>query len=59
MYRLGVYNSGKPISEGLRDKLFAKFSHVGNNPKENPNGIGLGLYLVRKIMQKHGGDILV
>ncbi|MGQ9647803.1 MAG: ATP-binding protein [Thermodesulfobacteriota bacterium] len=50
MYRLDVYNSGKPIPEGLRDKVFVKFSHVGNNAKENPNGMGLGLYLVRKII---------
>ncbi len=58
-YQLNVYNSGKPIPEEWRDKLFTKFAHIeNNNGNGRPNnGMGLGLYLVKKIVQKHGGQI--
>ena len=55
--RLNVYNSGKPISEENRDKLFSKFAHFGINENGNANGMGLGLYLIKRIIQYHGGDI--
>ncbi|MCL4477094.1 MAG: ATP-binding protein [Nitrospirae bacterium] len=56
-YRLNVYNSGKPISEGDRDKLFTKFGRIVTETKDSAEGIGLGLYLVKEIVRKHGGDI--
>jgi len=56
-YRLNVYNSGKPIAEEDRDKLFTKFGRIVSDAKDAPGGVGLGLYLVREIMKKHGGDI--
>jgi signal transduction histidine kinase len=57
--RLNVFNSGNPIPEGYRDKLFAKFVRFGNNGNGNGivDGMGLGLYLTKKIIKKHGGDI--
>ena len=58
-YRLNVYNSGKPIPEEYREKLFTKF--MGNVNDENKNegaaGTGLGLYLIYKVIQKLGGEI--
>jgi signal transduction histidine kinase len=57
VYHLNVYNRGEPIPEERRNKLFVKFSHIRNNDNEKSNGMGLGLYLVKKIIQKHGGDI--
>jgi signal transduction histidine kinase len=56
-YRLNVYNSGRPIPEEYRNKLFTKFMGFGNNGNRGANGMGLGLYLVKKIIQKQGGDI--
>jgi signal transduction histidine kinase len=57
--RLNVFNSGKPIPEDYRDKLFTKFIRFGNNGNGNgiSDGMGLGLYLIKTIIQKHGGDI--
>ena len=52
-----MYNSGKPVPEKCRPKLFTKFSRIEENNNGNSNGTGLGLYLVKKIIQKHGGDI--
>jgi signal transduction histidine kinase len=57
--RLNVFNSGKPIPEEYRDKLFTKFLRFGNNGNVNgiSDGMGLGLYLTKTIVQKLGGDI--
>jgi signal transduction histidine kinase len=56
---LNVFNSGKPIPEDHRDKLFTKFMRFGNNGNGNGilDGMWLGLYLIKTIIQKHGGDI--
>jgi signal transduction histidine kinase len=56
-YRLNVYNSGKPVPEEYRNKLFTKFISFGNNGNGGMGGMGLGLYLVKEIIQKHGGEI--
>lgn len=56
-YRLNVYNSGKPVAREDQDKLFTKFGRIATDAKDSPQGIGLGLYLVREIVRKHGGDI--
>jgi len=57
--RFNVFNSGKPIPEEYRDKLFTKFVRFGNNGNGNEmvDGMGLGLYLIKTIIQKRGGDI--
>jgi two-component system, cell cycle sensor histidine kinase PleC len=56
-YKLNVYNSGAPIPENLRDKLFTKFHRVEERGELISEGMGLGLYLTKEIIQKHGGDI--
>jgi PAS domain S-box-containing protein len=56
-YRLNVYNSGKPIPEDQRDRLFTKFGRIGGQAEKPSEGVGLGLYLIREIIRKHGGDI--
>ena len=58
-YQLNVYNSGKPIPEECRDKLFSKLTRVenSNDRSRGTEGLGLGLYLIKKIIQKQGGDI--
>ncbi len=56
-YRLNVYNSGNPIPEEYRNKIFKKYMSFHNNGNGSPDGMGLGLYLVKKIIRKYGGDI--
>jgi len=58
-YRLNVYNSGKPIPEEYRERLFTKSMGKlnGQNGKEGAGGTGLGLYLIHKVIQKLGGEI--
>jgi signal transduction histidine kinase len=58
-YRLNVYNSGKPIPEEYRARLFTKF--MGNmkseNRRERASSTGLGLYLIKRVIQRLGGEI--
>lgn len=56
-YRLNVYNSGVPIPPEHRDLLFTKFGRVPRGDRPEQEGVGLGLYLIREITRKHGGDI--
>ena len=58
-YQLNVYNSGRPILEEYRNKLFTKFTGIANRAdgKDGTSGTGLGLYLTKKVMQKLGGYI--
>ena len=56
-YRMSVYNSGQPIPEEYRNKIFTKFMSFRNNGNGGPHGMGLGLYLLKKIILKQGGDI--
>lgn len=55
-YRLNVYNSGNPIPERYRDRLFTKFTRIDDGA-EKKDGFGMGLYLIREIVRRHGGDI--
>ena len=56
--RLNLFNSGKPIPQEYRDQLFSKCIRIENGSKRNgDSGLGLGLYLIKKILQRQGGDI--
>ena len=51
---IAVTDNGSGIPEAIRDKLFHPFVSYGKE-----NGTGLGLAVVQKIVQDHGGEILV
>ena len=55
-YRLNIYNSGNPIPEEYRDRLFTKFTRIDSGA-EKKDGFGMGLYLIREIIRKHEGDM--
>jgi len=56
-YQLNIYNSGQPIPENHRDKLFTKFFRVEHHGEKTEEGMGLGLFLVKEVIRRHGGDI--
>ena len=50
-YELEVADDGPGISESVRLRLFEPFSST------KPKGLGVGLYLSRRLAQEHGGDL--
>ncbi len=57
-YRLHVYNSGVPIPVEDRERLFTEFGKIGDpSSPDNRDSMGMGLYLIREIVSKHGGRI--
>jgi len=49
-----VEDNGPGIAEVVREKLFAPFVSYGKE-----NGTGMGLTVVQKIVQDHGGEVVV
>src|SRR5579862_6839089 len=52
--QIRVADNGHGVPESIRGKLFEPFVSVGKE-----NGTGLGLTVVQKIIQDHGGEIVV
>ncbi len=57
MHRFSVFNSGTPISNNDKDKLFKKFSRIENEQNKKVKGTGLGLFIVKTILKNLDGDI--
>jgi signal transduction histidine kinase len=55
-----IYNEGVGISkEDIETKLFSKFGRLKQKGTEGIKGSGLGLYICKKIVEKHNGKIWV
>jgi signal transduction histidine kinase len=57
--KLEVVDQGIGIPHPEQQKIFEKFYRVGDPLVHNTKGSGLGLSLVRHIVQAHGGDVSV
>jgi PAS domain S-box-containing protein len=56
-YRVAVQDHGTGIPESFRAKIFDKFSQNDSSDTRKVSGTGLGLNIVRAIIQLHGGAI--
>ena len=54
-YNLDIENECKDISEEALPKIFERFYRGKNSVSKD--GLGLGLYIAREIIEKHGGNI--
>lgn len=55
--RLVVRDHGIGIPAAARTRLFEKFYRVSNPELHNVAGTGIGLYLVRQVIEGHGGRV--
>ncbi|HEY8599508.1 MAG TPA: ATP-binding protein [Thermomicrobiales bacterium] len=54
---ISVRDSGIGVPEGEREQLFLPFYRTTNASAGSPEGLGLGLYISRGIVEGHGGRI--
>lgn len=57
--KITAKDTGIGIPSNQMDKLFTKFFRADNVVKFSPDGTGMGLYIVRNIISRHGGKIWV
>ncbi|MDP8235815.1 MAG: ATP-binding protein [Candidatus Erginobacter occultus] len=59
MIEVMVIDQGKGIPAGEQEKIFEKFWQGERNEGDRRKGLGLGLALVKKILDQHGGTVSV
>ena len=52
-----VSDEGIGIADEEKKKVFDKFYRIGNEQTRRTKGTGLGLFICKKIVQSHGGEI--
>ncbi|KKQ21957.1 MAG: Multi-sensor signal transduction histidine kinase [Candidatus Wolfebacteria bacterium GW2011_GWC1_37_10] len=57
--QISVKDTGIGVPPEVTKKIFTKFFRADNAMKIAPNGSGLGLYIVKNIIKRHGGEIWV
>ena len=57
--QLSVVDSGRGISSEFLPRLFAPFCQQEEGPARNQQGLGLGLSMVRELVELHGGRVEV
>ncbi|MBL0053348.1 MAG: HAMP domain-containing histidine kinase [Bacteroidetes bacterium] len=56
---LKIADKGIGMKQSEREKVFEKFFRIGNEETRNTKGTGLGLYIVKNIVELHKGSISV
>jgi signal transduction histidine kinase len=55
---LRVKDTGIGVPKGEQSQLFTKFYRASNARRQRPDGTGVGIFLAKKVVTEHGGDIL-
>ena len=56
---MAVRNSGKGIPQDERERIFERFYKIDKSRSYDVKGAGLGLYIVKTIIDMHSGQINV
>jgi len=56
---LSVSDSGPGIPASEREKIFERFYRLGSELRRETQGVGIGLSIVKHIVEAHGGRVLV
>jgi two-component system OmpR family sensor kinase len=54
-----IRDKGIGIPADLLPHVFDRFYRVGDRSRANPQGLGLGLYIARSLVEAHGGSLIV
>jgi two-component system phosphate regulon sensor histidine kinase PhoR len=54
---ISIADPGIGIPEAAQEHVFKRFYRAGNTGRRNISGLGIGLYIVKEIIQRHGGTI--
>jgi signal transduction histidine kinase len=57
--RIKVLDEGPGLTEDDKDKVFNKFQKLSAKPTGNESSTGLGLYIAKRIIDRHDGQIWV
>ncbi|MDB5752767.1 MAG: putative histidine kinase, hybrid, partial [Ramlibacter sp.] len=52
-----VRDDGMGIPQAMLDKVFSLFTQVEEGTEQSTGGLGIGLFLVRSLVQMHGGTV--
>lgn len=55
---LRVKDTGIGVPKGEQSQLFTKFYRASNARKQRPDGTGVGIFLAKKVITEHGGNVL-
>ena len=56
---LEVADHGMGIADAEKDRIFDRFYRVGSEETRNTKGTGLGLYIVKEVLNRHDATIKV
>ena len=58
VFKVSVSDTGIGIPISEQSKVFGKFFRAKNAVRQQTDGSGLGLFIVKKIIEKHGGSVV-
>ncbi len=56
--RFTVRDRGIGVPKSEQGRLFTRFYRANNAKKQRPDGTGVGLYLAKRVIDEHGGDMI-
>jgi signal transduction histidine kinase len=57
-HTFGVRDNGAGVAASDKQEIFKKFYRTGNEETRTQKGSGLGLYIVKQLIQLHGGKVV-